>query len=315
MNAPAELIDVGALDRRTYLGGGDIAAIMGVNPRRTPLDVYLAKTGAPEPAPDPEQLKRFRRGKLMEPVVLQMMRDDFGIEVVAANHRYRDPEYPFLAAELDFEWRDADPRVRNGEIKTVHPFAAGKWGEAGTEDVPIEYAAQSMWGLMITGRGLCQYGVLFGSDNLAIYHVMRDDETIANMREAALSFWHDNVIARVPPAPMTAGDLKRLWPRETRDTIVATPEIVATLTEHKALGAEIRRLEERRDELSFQIGEFVKDFASVIVAPNGDKLATYKAQSRESLDAKALKAAHPDLYGQFARSTEFRVLRHSNPKG
>lgn len=310
-----ELVDVGALDRATYVGGGDIAAVMGVNPWKTPLDVYLRLTGTPEPPPDPEQQKRWRRGKLMEPVVLQMLRDDYGIEVVAANHRYRDPEHEFFAAEIDFEWRDADPRVRNGEIKTVHPFAAGKWGEAGTEDVPIEYAAQSMWGLMITGREVCQYGVLFGSDNLALYHVYRDDETIAHMRETALSFWHNHVLARVPPPPMTAADLKRLWPREQRETIIATPEIVDVLQQHQALGAEIKLLTEQRDELAFQIGAFVQDAATVIVMPDGTKLATYKAQSRESLDGKALKAAHRDIYDQFARSTEFRVLRHSTLKG
>lgn len=313
---PDETLNVGVLDRSTYIGGSDIAAIMGLSPFKTPLDVFLQKTGQVPPAPpDPERERRFRRGKLMEPVVLEMLRQDYGIEVVATNHRYVDPEYPFIAAEIDFEWREGDgSEIANGEIKTVHPFAAGKWGEAGSEDVPIEYAAQSMWGLMITGRPLCQYGVLFGSDNLALYHVLRDEETIVNMRALAVSFWTDHVLAGVPPAPRTAEDLRKLWPKPTREEIVATPEIADALAEHRALGAEIKLREERRDELAFQIGEFVKDFATVIVLPSGEKLATYKAQSRQSIDAKALQAALPDVFKQFSRTTEFRVLRHSTPK-
>src|SRR6185369_3172951 len=215
----------------------------------------LEKTGQAErKPPDPQQQKRFRRGKLMEPVVLQMMREDFGITVTHTNARYVDPEYPFLAAEIDFEWMTADGEPANGEIKTVHPFAAGKWGEAESEDVPIEYAAQSMFGLMITGRSLCQYGVLFGSDNLAIYHVLRDDETIASMRDFAVAFWNDNVLARVPPAPRTADDLRKLWPKPTRDAIEATPDIEAVLAEHQSLGREISIRSDRRDELAFQIG-------------------------------------------------------------
>lgn len=308
----SSLVDVGTLERGSYLGGGDIAALMGVNPWRTPLDVYLQKTGqVPESAPDPEREKRFRRGKLMEPVVLEMMRQDFGIEVVATNHRYRDPEFPFLAAEIDFEWHRGDGVLMNGEIKTVHPFAQGKWGEAETEEIPIEYAAQSMFGLMIAGRDVCQYGVLFGSDNLQLYHVLRDDETIANMRALAVAFWNDHVLARVPPAPVTAEDLRKLWPKPTREEIIATPEIRSVLAEHRALGEEIRIRTERRDELAFQIGAFMKDYATAIVLPSGERIATYKAQSRETLDGKAIKVALPDVYQQYARTTEFRVLRHS----
>lgn len=318
MNAPREfeLVNVGELDRSSYLGGGDIAALMGVNPWRTPLDVYLQKTGQVVPGPpDPEREKRLRRGKLMEPVVLEMMRQDFGIEVVAANHRYRDPEFPFLAAEIDFEWHDGNHAIRNGEIKTAHPFGANKWGEAGTEEVPIEHAAQSMFGLMITGREVCQYGTLFGSDNLVLYHVLRDDETIAGMRALAVEFWHEHVLARVPPAPRTADDLRKLWPKPTRKAIEATPEIEAMLAKHQALGAEISTRAERRDELAFQIGEFVKDF-DTITTPNGAwPIATYKAQSRETVDGKRLKSAHPDIHREFTRTTEYRVLLHKTPKG
>lgn len=328
MNAPRELVDVGTLERGSYLGGGDIAAIMGVSPYRTQLDVFLQKTGqAPASShPDPELERRWRRGKLMEPVVVEMLRQDYGIEVVAQNHRYVDPEFPFLAAEIDFEWRIGDGPVSNGEIKTVHPFAAGKWGEAGTEEVPIEYAAQSMFGLMITERELCQYGTLFGSDNLALYHVLRDEETIANMRALAVAFWQDHVLARVPPAPRTADDLRRLWPKPLRNAVEASGEIVAMLAEHKALGEEIRVRTERRDELSFQIGAFAigqstaagkeGDAAALKIAITlaGKPLATYSTQSRELLDGKALKAAQPDVYERYAHTTQYRVLRHASRK-
>jgi predicted phage-related endonuclease len=173
--------------------------------------------------------------------------------------------------------------------------------------VPIEYAAQSMFGLMITGRDVCQYGVLFGSDNLVLYHVLRDDETIANMRALAVAFWNDHVLARVPPSPRTMNDLRKLWPKPTRAAIEATPEIETVLTEHAALGREIATRISRRDELSFQIGEFVQDFATVITK-SGDPVATYKAQSRESIDGKAL-AAHPTSTA-IRQDHQFRVLRH-----
>jgi predicted phage-related endonuclease len=36
-------------DRREYLGGHDVAAILGLHPYKSPFAVWLAKTGPPEP--------------------------------------------------------------------------------------------------------------------------------------------------------------------------------------------------------------------------------------------------------------------------
>lgn len=42
-------------------------------------------------------------------------------------------------------------RIRD-KLKTVHPFAAKRMGEPGTDEFPIYYASQAMHGLMVTGR-------------------------------------------------------------------------------------------------------------------------------------------------------------------
>lgn len=42
-------IAVGQLDRQTYLGGSDVAAVLGLSPYRTPLDVYLDKVDGSQP--------------------------------------------------------------------------------------------------------------------------------------------------------------------------------------------------------------------------------------------------------------------------
>jgi predicted phage-related endonuclease len=84
----------------------------------------------------------------------------------------------------------------------VHPFKASEWGEEGSEDVPIHYAAQVMHGLGVTRRPAAIVAALFGLDNLLCFPVMRDDETIAAMRAKAVKFWTENVLAGVPPEPV-----------------------------------------------------------------------------------------------------------------
>ena len=94
-----ELVDVGSLDRKSYLGGGDIAALLGADPYRTPLDVFYAKTADLRPRVEPidsKAARRKQRGKKLEPYVLEMLQEEHAIEVVARNHRYRDPLYAFM---------------------------------------------------------------------------------------------------------------------------------------------------------------------------------------------------------------------------
>ena len=45
MNDIAAPQDVGQLDRRTYLGSSDVAAILGLSKWKTPVDVYFEKIG------------------------------------------------------------------------------------------------------------------------------------------------------------------------------------------------------------------------------------------------------------------------------
>lgn len=54
----AALASVGALDRTKYLGGSDVAGILGISPWRTPLDVYLDRSSR-APARSIRRSRRF----------------------------------------------------------------------------------------------------------------------------------------------------------------------------------------------------------------------------------------------------------------
>ena len=126
-----DLIAVGELDRRTYVGGSRVSAIMGLDPerqgnRKTALTEYLSIIGELEGKPDAERLAFFEWRKEWEPVVVKRLKREFDAQIVSVNQRYRDPVHEFMAAEIDFEWMDETNHpatVENGEIKTVHPLA------------------------------------------------------------------------------------------------------------------------------------------------------------------------------------------------
>lgn len=326
--APRKTKTAAAVDRTKFLGGSDAAAVLGVSPWMTPVQLWKLKTGKAKPkAPDPVRQRMLDRGKKLEPVVLDMVLDKLQergleVELVARNAYHTDPEHAFMRCEIDFElvitgevqignqvWTLDGERV-NGDCKTVHGFARRKWGDEDTEEVPIEYAAQFMHGLMVTGRQLCLVAALIGLDDVQIFWVVRDDVTIEAMREKELAFWHECVQADRAPDPIRFGDIKELYPLDNGRTVEATPEVAAAAERHRRIGIEIKLLRAEQEERFLEVAAYMGDFKRLTV--DGREVLSFSDQNApRRLDEKALRSAHPDIAALFERDTDRpRVFRH-----
>jgi predicted phage-related endonuclease len=328
-----ELAKAGELDRRTYIGGSAIASIIGLQPPkwRTAVQLWQRMTSdEAEPQEPPYALRRrFARGKIVEPLVAQLLSAMHNVEPESiksvSNQRYVDPDVPHFAAEIDFELpfaavsqlfdgRDGVPPLDeidgnepvNVEIKTVHPFAAGEWGDEGTDEVPIHYAAQVYWGLGVTRRRFALCAALFGADDLVLYPIVADVDTIAAMRVQAAEFWQ-RVVDRDPPEPRSIADTGRLWPKDDGTTIEASPGIVAAVTTYRAMTEKRDSYKDGAEGVSLLIREHMKT-ATLLLDEVGAELATLKARRTSSIDADKLKAEFPDAYAACKREGTTRVL-------
>lgn len=305
MNAPE-------MNRMGFVGGSDVAAILGVSPWKTPHELWLQKTGrAAREEITPQQQKRFDRGHRLEPVVLDMLldrlRDDgHEVELLRTNERYVDVEHPFMACEIDFELM-LDGEHVNGDCKTVHPFASKKWGEEGTDEVPIEYAAQFMHGLGITGRDRCIVATLIGMDDLLIYEVQRDQETIDGIRARVAQYWNECVVADVAPDPIDFDDAKAIYAKADGTKVEASSEIRDAVFKLAEVKQKLKSFEESEKELSFRIADFMRPHS--ILTFGGNEIATWKNQDHTSLDQKLLAEELPEVTAQYKRTKEIRVLR------
>lgn len=348
MNAP---LAPPAIDRQKFLGGSDVAAIYGVSPWKTPFDLFMDKVTprSDEPDQDEERRKFFARRKRQEPVIAEMLADEYGIVVTrlsldADPNRYLDPEHSFLAAEIDFEF-EMSPAVRekfperpdfgaipdgtllNGEIKTVHPFKASEWGDQGSEDVPIHYAAQVMHGLGVTNRPAAIVAALFGLDSLMCFPVMRDDETIAAMRAKAISFWIDNVQAGIPPAPVNTDDVVRMYSGFSGKAVELSHEAHEALVTIDALRKAEQQLKKDMAEAEWRVAQCVAFNWGVMVAPDkkgrialeakdnaalmydGRPAGSWNRQRGTYLDQKRLAVEHPEIIPAFTVEHHYRVFR------
>lgn len=343
MNAPDNLMLAQQRDRTKFLGGSDAAAVLGLSPYATPVELWQKKTGrTPPEVPDEKAERRYKRGHKLEPfirdMVIDRLRDEgMQVELVECNKVYSDPEHPFLSCEIDFELRltgevmigdqlvQFDGEHVNADAKSVTGFARKKWGVENTEDVPIEYAAQFMHGLMVTGRRYCLVAALRSFDDVDIYWTVRDDETIAGMRPKLVSFWIDHVLGDTPPDPFNFTDIKLLFPLDNGQATEATPEIAEKVAELVRVKSQIKVLEQGEEALTFEIGEFISPNARLTF--DGVDIATWKGQNDTRLDQT--KLAEAELYernglgmlvpienpvARFSRTKVIRVLRFPKPK-
>ena len=277
MNAPEPLIF--APDRNTYLGGSDVAAILGISPWLSPFMLYQKKIGEYVEDVTPAKQKIFDRGHRWEPIVVEMLVDELrerghDVEIIARNQRYQDPEFPFLAAEIDLELR-VDGEEVNGEAKTVSPFAVKSWGDEDSDEIPIYYAAQVMHGLMIKPRRRTVIAALTGFDDKPRVHwIARDEETIAGIRAREVAFW-TRVQNREAPEPTTLDDVKFLYQRDGGTVIEADDNLVMSCQQLKDLKSAAKNLDGQIELLATQIK--IQMGAAATLIYQGKSLATWKS--------------------------------------
>lgn len=295
MNTPERLPAVmqPGNDRTKFIGGSDIAAILGISPWKTAIDLWLDKT-APR-VEDGRNHAAKRRGTRLEPYIVDMIREEHGLNIVARNERYIDADVPYFAAEIDAETTD-----ENIEIKTVHPFKSKEWGELQTDQLPLHYVAQVQWGLGVRRKERARVFALIG-DDLRPYVVERDDETIESLREKAAEFWTRYVLAKLRP-PMDYADsktldtLRRLYPGTDGSTVEATAM-------HEHWRAVLQTAEDMRDKYQGVIDGARAHLMAEMGAAALLKFHDGKAFRRKEIKTKAVTIEKPA-----SRYMDFRLV-------
>lgn len=292
MNAPEHAAWLA--QRRTGIGGSDIAAIMGLSPWRSPLDVYLDKTGAAEPIADSEPMYWGRR---LEDVVAHEWQERTGRKVQRVNTMLRRTGADeWMLANIDRAIVAPGSRVRAGddgasligaagvlEVKTVSAHAATDWqGADGSDALPVYYAAQGMWYLAVTGQDVCEFAGLIGGQRFVMRRVERDDDTIRGLIEQAREFWCRHVLQGLPPEPRTGAEAAKLWRRDHGEMVAideSTAHLVA-LNELRTLRIRARDLDEQIDGLTDELKLAIGPASGLTVG--GQPVVTWKAAKDSS---------------------------------
>ena len=286
-------------DRTKYIGGSDIGAILGLSKFRTPLEVWMEKTGKEARQLDSLPL---RFGSFAEEFVASEYSRVTRYELLHDESIYIHPTHPMMSAHVDrFILGNGlnKPATRLLECKTANPFARGEWGEPGTDQVPMSYLCQCIWYMAITGIAQCDLAVLFGNSDFRIYEVARDLELEALVIEKALHFWNEYVLKDIAPPAQTEGDYQALFKKsDPSKTIEANPKTVELIRQLQSLGKQSGDMDERITQLKQHIMNEMKE--AEVLSYQGNVIATWKAPKPSfRLDSKRLEAEEKDIFERF----------------
>ncbi len=140
-------------NRKTMIGGSDASAILGMNPYKTNIEVWMEKTGRTVPE-DIGHKPYVKYGIEAEQYLTALFALDHPQYVVKANTDYtvyRHPKYPFIAGTLDGELTEIETGRRGVlEIKTteiLNSMHREKWNDK----IPDNYYIQCLHYLLATG--------------------------------------------------------------------------------------------------------------------------------------------------------------------
>ena len=299
--------------RRAYIGGTDVAAIVGVSPWTSPLSVYLDKT-APEQREDKDSLP-MRRGLALE----RFIADEFerakpGLVCYHPAPIVRsDWGFPAGASVDRFIARAGRPRtpVAVLECKTAFSFtSARQWSEA-EADLPDGYFVQVQWYLAVTGLPLAYGAADTGKAELTIVPIEADERVQQRLIAAAREFWTRHVERGVAPDPIgtdaDAGALARMWPETIPEPAVIIEDelaevILSDYLAHRFKSEEhARAAETAKQRLQALMGESEQ-------AVIGHWKLTWKQQARTTIDSKRLRRERPEVAAEYAKTTLNRVF-------
>lgn len=185
-------------DRREFIGGSDVAALIGISPWKDPLRLYLEKVG--EIDPPEEETKAQRRGKILEPAIAALYMVEREVEV-GPGCTMALAEGPHFTAQIDAteRWAEGPPDVRIPvEIKSASEFTRGQWGRDGTDEAPTYYCTQLHWQMMAMNAPHGRLVALLGADDLRVYTIERDPAIDNYLLMQAREFW-ERVQTKTPP--------------------------------------------------------------------------------------------------------------------
>lgn len=279
--------------RNSIIGSSEAAAACGMSEYKTPLGVYMEKTGQAEPFAGNEHT---RRGKRYEPLIAEDWQEMTGRTL----RKYPCPMYLHPTLKGIAATPDGMISETEGlEIKCPSPRQKDKFGEEGTDEIPNEWRMQAQQQMGVMGWQRVHFAVKV-FDRPQLYVVERNDRLIDAMFKLELRLL-ERIALRQPPEPTWGHDttmdlIYKINGAVSDDRILLDDEEFESWLEYETLGKEIAEREKRRAELKSRVLWAIGE-AGAGIMPDGRMIRRkwvhregYYVNPSSYIDTRAVKA-------------------------
>lgn len=290
-------------DGRCTFGASDTPALMGESPYTTRSDLWMDKVNEPTVQPSNPV---FDRGNALEPALGTWAGQQLGLHLFTPDVVYRHGRFTI---SLDFvdDWEAPTVIV---EAKTTTRYRVSS-----ADDLPREWLWQGHAQHYATGAPV-YFAVLDKDMSLSLTTMPIYEDWLAALAEEAERFGamvdegllDDDIISG-----FTLEHLAEIYPANP-GSVTDIGVIADVLEELREVQALKKQVEEREKALKTEVAKELGEYEAGTI--DGVEVVTWKLQKgRQSFDATAFKAAHPDLHAQFMKTgAPFRVMRLKGEK-
>lgn len=321
--------------RKTGIGGSDAASVLGLNPYKSSMSVYLEKIPLTDDIKFVDNIDHLITGNIdnLTNIGIDNLENNETDDLVEKNKNYKmelgnkleefvakefclktgkkvrningilkNDKYPFAIANID---RAVVGEKAFLECKVTGSYFKKVW-EVG---VPIHIQIQVNHYMAVTGATHCYVCALVSNEGLYIHKIDRDEEIIEEIMNMEAMFWNQCVLGDNIPSPDGSSDysnvLKEYYKNSKEEEILLFEQenIIERYDEINMLSKEI---ENEKKKIEQHIQNQMKEYE---IAYIGDRRVTWKKQERKSIDTKRLKKELPEIANKYMKTTISRVFR------
>lgn len=283
-------------DRNKFIGGSDVAAILGLNRYKSSYEVWEEKKHG---------IKTFEGnaatewGKKLEPVIISHFEQLHAVSVFDNNKRYISDSFNFLGCHPDGIYKESNENILI-EVKTVSSDAYKFWGNS----IPMEYYCQVQHNLFVLGLNRAKF-IYFVLDSRYYneIEVLYDKDYVNEQNEYLVKWWNQYIAGEDVPIKMVSD-----YEKENPDVkiVEADEEAIEKHLELIEIKSKIKELEEKKDAIEIFLKLKIGDATDLMNGIN--TIATWRPSVRVSVDTKKLKEEHPEIFLKYAKETTSRTF-------
>lgn len=287
--------------RRTGIGGSDAAAVIGLNPFRSRIEVYADKMGM---MPEKEDTESMRLGRDLEDYVAQRFCEATGKKVRRNNFMWCHDEHRCMIADVDREIIGENAGL---ECKTTQAWG-GKVIMKG--EIPLTYYVQCMHYMAVMGYDRVYLAVLIFGKGFFHFTIERDEDEIAALVAAEASFWRDHVEAGISPDPDGSQSAEQavdaIWGNRAQEDELLMFDFSDDMRELCDLAAAEKEIKRRKDAIKQRLQAALGEH---MVGSSDRYVITWRPQERSSIDSRRLYRERPDIYREYLTTSSTRIFK------